>query len=362
MWWMLLVACHDGPEGDPGTVAPATADELAAPGPWQVGHRETEVDYTDPLGEPRSLRLALWWPTDDTAGIPAKYWRGSVDAGPGVYEEASIAAGPFPLVVFSHGHMGYAENSSFLMEHLASHGFVVAAPDHTGNTTLDGEDRTTAIYYQRPADLSAVIDYATGLADLGAVIDPEPAPGAAGSVIVLGHSFGGYTILGLGGASYDEAALACPDPTTDFCSTMTDAARDVFRAGLRDDRVLALLPMAPGDFGLYGEGLADVVPPTFLMGGTLDPGGDGQPFWDVLGQDPDDLRLVIDGAGHQTFTDFSGLLETFDGLIDPELGFRIIDVYALAWARAALGDATVSDILDGTASVDGSARLEQPAP
>src|SRR5690606_13389968 len=38
--------------------------------------------------------------------------------------------GPFPLVLFSHALGGYRSQSTFLTEHLASWGFVVAAPDH----------------------------------------------------------------------------------------------------------------------------------------------------------------------------------------------------------------------------------------
>jgi len=38
-------------------------------------------------------------------------------------------AGPFPVVLFSHGVVSYRAASSFLTAHLASWGFVVAAPD-----------------------------------------------------------------------------------------------------------------------------------------------------------------------------------------------------------------------------------------
>ena len=173
MFWPLLFACHgtDLP-ADPTTDPIATVDELAAPGPYRVGHRQTEVNYVDPMGASRTLRTSVWWPTEATTGAQSTYWNGAVPAGAGVFEEAPIATGSFPLAVFSHGHQGYAENSSFLMEHLATHGWIVAAPDHTGNTTLDGGDRVTAIYYQRPADISAVNDFMDGLDDsVGAAID-----------------------------------------------------------------------------------------------------------------------------------------------------------------------------------------------
>ncbi|GAC1658462.1 MAG: hypothetical protein NVS9B15_20210 [Acidobacteriaceae bacterium] len=39
--------------------------------------------------------------------------------------------GPFPLIVFSHSTGGGRRQSTFLCEHLASHGYVVAALDHS---------------------------------------------------------------------------------------------------------------------------------------------------------------------------------------------------------------------------------------
>ncbi len=46
-------------------------------------------------------------------------------------------AGGFPVVLFSHGFAGYPEQSVSLTTHLASWGFVVAAPDHV-ERSLDG--------------------------------------------------------------------------------------------------------------------------------------------------------------------------------------------------------------------------------
>jgi dienelactone hydrolase len=43
---------------------------------------------------------------------------------------AAASDGEYPLVLFSHGMGGYRMQSSFLMTHLASWGFVVAAPEH----------------------------------------------------------------------------------------------------------------------------------------------------------------------------------------------------------------------------------------
>ena len=59
-----------------------------------------------------------------------------------------------------------------------SHGHVVIAPDHTGNTVLDqvtgSEDPGEAIVFNRPSDVGRLIDAFTGAAD-----DPAAAPWVA---------------------------------------------------------------------------------------------------------------------------------------------------------------------------------------
>ena len=53
--------------------------------------------------------------------------------------DAPIAAADtdFPVIVISHGYTGYRTLMFYLGEHLASHGYVVAAIDHTDSTNKD---------------------------------------------------------------------------------------------------------------------------------------------------------------------------------------------------------------------------------
>ncbi len=105
-----------------------------------------------------------------------------------------------PGIVFSHGFAGHRRQSTHLTTHLASHGYVVAAPDHTGNTSpevmgwamgigmptdMTAYTRETAT--NRVGDARRTLD---GLLDgeFGVTADPE----ACG---IAGHSFGGWTAL-----------------------------------------------------------------------------------------------------------------------------------------------------------------------
>jgi predicted dienelactone hydrolase len=345
-----------GDTGDGSAAAPWSVAALGAPGPHGVGYAVQEVVYTEPLGgSARRLRLAAWYPsTAGTSGAEIRYNGAFLRSG--AVAGAPVAPGAFPLVLYSHGHQGFAEASSFLAHHLASHGHVVLAPDHTGNTLADGPRRTTEIYAWRPLDLRAVLDAAPGL---GLPID------AAAPVVAFGHSFGGYTLHAAAGATHDLAALgpACAAGTgpADFCSTWSPALEAAFAAGFDEPRIAAVASMAPGDFALFGAGLGTLQRPFLLLLGAEDPGQDGGPIWDALEATPR-TRVDLAGGGHNVFTDFSGALDGGgDALIDPARGFAIVNTYAHAFVRRhARGDAAMDAILDGRTAVDPAATLTTP--
>ena len=344
----FLVACEiDDPAVPFDPVAFASA-----PGPYIVGHIEREVTYADTSGAERTLRTSVWYPSHESVGFPAQY---VLTQSKTALEDVPAAEdAEFPLVVVSHGHRAYAEASSFLAEHLASHGYYVISPDHTGNTSFDGSDRETAIYLDRSFDLSAVFD-AFEAGDL--VTDPL----WNGRAAVAGHSFGGYTAFASAGATYDVAALQAECEGGEGGSVCTDwnsewAAR--FEVGAGDPRFEAVLAMAPGDYGLFGSsGVAALTEPTLLMTGEFDSERteDGASYWAAL--EPLGGRYVnIAGGAHNTFADVSGSMG--DGqTIDPETGFRIVRTYAFAFLEHAFGDDAYLTILDGTETVDEAAEV-----
>lgn len=65
------------------------------------------------------------------AAIDELFWRER-----GSYLNAALATqgGPFPVLVASPGDAGSRHNLEHVCEHLARHGFVVIAPEHTGNS------------------------------------------------------------------------------------------------------------------------------------------------------------------------------------------------------------------------------------
>jgi dienelactone hydrolase len=115
---------------------------------------------------------------------------------------------PVPLVVFSHEFGGCALQSIFITEELARHGYVVAAPDHRdAGCAIGGDDLKPLradkwfLASQLWSDESAV-DRLYDLRDVIHLVaqDPALAPVVdASNVGAVGHSLGGYTVIGMAG-------------------------------------------------------------------------------------------------------------------------------------------------------------------
>lgn len=340
---------------DPDAGAPP---DPGAAGPHGVGYRVVEITYDRPDdGAPRTLRTALWYPTDDEPGTPPSYF--GIFPRPGIAADATPSLDEsLPVLVYSHGHYGYAEASGFLVEHFASHGWLVVAPDHTGNTlSNNGTPRDTAIYHLRAADISASLDWLEGLGS----DDPIGAM-ASDRIIATGHSFGGFTTLTLLGATFDPARLdGCesdPDAGGEFCSTWSETQRDLLEAGGRDDRIIAGFTMAAGNFGELGaDGVGAVETPVLQITGGMDTDvrneTNGDPIWEAFPAGSA-IRVNLPRGCHQTFAIGCGL----PGELETELGYRIVNTYALAFAEwQARGAEGYAAILDGTEEVSEEAEV-----
>ncbi len=339
------------------------ADEV---GPYSVGYRTMDVTYTpEGFTDPRTIKVAIWYPTEASSGDAAVYF--DLVTREDVLLEATPAAGPHPVLAFSHGNGGVAEQSYFMTERFASHGWVVVAPDHTGNTLVDFDESLLAdIVVLRPLDMSAMLD------DVYALPAGDPLAGQlSDDLVVSGHSFGGYTTLALAGGKFDVDSLVSDceiDPMGLACESLTPARIEQLDAGFADPRVDVAIPLTPGAIFLFGEdGLGEVDVPTMLMTSVLDEttpdADDGDPAWSSL-DGPEDLRIEFLTGGHYTFSVACelGLIEgdgCGDDFIDPVEAYDVINHYALAFARDKLwGDASVSEVLDGTLSLSDVVTLE----
>ena len=338
---------------------PARPWPVTEPGPYRVGYRKMTPTVYVPDGQSdadaRELRTVVWYPTRATEGDPTRYM--ALFARPEVLGGAPLGVdAPAPLLLFSHGNASFAEQSFFFTEFMATHGWVVVAFDHTGNTFRDPETPDEIIEL-RPQDVSAVIDR---FLDLPA---DDPLYGLiSDQVAVAGHSFGGYTTLAVAGARFDVDAIAaaCESGTVDerVCAYLTRSETRL-RAGFNDPRVKIAIPMTPFGAPVFGAGLADIDIPVVLMTGqrdiTLPNASEGDPIWAAL-DGPDDMRVDMVTAGHFTFTNLCDAIpgQALDdgcgeGFMPPERAFRVINAYALAAARKhLLGDDAHDALLQGS--------------
>ncbi len=337
-------------------------DEPGARGPYAVGYRSDEVRYDpgDGSGE-RTLRVVYWYPTEATTGADVNYL-GILPAAV-LGDAAPAELGPRPVVVFSHGNSAFAEQSFFFTELLASHGYVVAAMDHTGNTFADSAD--IRVFHWRPKDVSAVIDHLEAPAHPLAALVSE-------HIAVAGHSFGGYTTMAAGGARWDVdgilAYCVTEEIPLDGCAAI-EADQVIYRAGFLDARVDALIPMAPGAVFVFGQGVADIALPTLLITAARDAttpnADDGDPAWAQLAIGADNRRIDFANGGHFTFSDACALplgIGENDGcggdFITSEAAHRVVNAYALAFLRRHLeGDERDAGLLDGDVSIEPDVTL-----
>jgi dienelactone hydrolase len=160
------------------------------PGRLAVGVRTVPVD-DDERG--RSFPCEVWYPA------------AAREAGNAEARDVPAQPGPHPLIVFSHFSGGGRRTATYLTQHLASHGYVVAAIDHSEVVApalrpRPEEDpearrrRIDAIIASRVPDVRLLLSTLTltgpraptGLAGIG--VDPA-------RIGLAGHSFGGWTAL-----------------------------------------------------------------------------------------------------------------------------------------------------------------------
>ena len=251
----LLLAAGCSSSAKSSASAPPTTAAVAAapapyakPGPYAVGY--TTMHLAD------GRRVVVWYPA--TPGTTAGHAQQTIDIASflnptlqamvpasdrvlyktNAYADAPPATTPgaYPLVVFSHGFAGYPEQSVTLTTHLASWGFVVAAPDHV-ERSLDGLLGTAAKGVPKMTDL-AVLQATTDL-----VVRASSQPGVLkglvdpARIVAAGHSAGA-------GAAYQFASA--------------------------DPRVKAWISYSVGFGGQAGPAPAAPTKPGMVMLGTTD--------------------------------------------------------------------------------------------
>lgn len=348
-------------------------------GPYAVGARDLTI-----LDDDRPLEMTIWYPAQVAAGAAPTitYQVGPMtltgQAGRDAAPDSS--GGPYPLVIFSHGSNSFRQHNHSLTEHLASHGFIVMAADHPGNTLFDTAETLLSIgnalvanFAQRPQDVLRQIAYAEALAvgddPLAGLIDLE-------RIAVAGYSFGGYTALAVGGARLDFEAFRAwclrPRQTVfdpagepplrtahrDYTLTLTscpvalrgdliaherglDAVPDGLWPPTTDPRIRAVIALAPWNAPVFGpDGLAALTVPALVQVGAADrvapPERDAYAIYAGIGS-PRKALVAYRGARHGLFTDAAAGLPV-DLAWDADEAHALVNHFATAFLLATLAD------------------------
>jgi predicted dienelactone hydrolase len=286
------------------TPEPFEPPALTARGAYRVGVQTISVTDT---AHNRTLKLEVWYPAILTADQERTEYRSQM--GRTNYVEQGRAGRdapilentrPFAFLVFSHGQPDNRMQTTYLLEHLASHGFVIAAIDHTGSTNSD----VTPLAYPdslvyRPQDILYVDEL------------PKRFPNAdPNNIGLIGYSYGGYSSLNVAGVGLDS------NHTRSYCAGLPAAffpcAMLPFLPGLEaqrgasvikgDPRVKAVFVMAPyGGLWMSESQLEALRVPLFIGAGSVDdvavPERDAFMMYAKAGSSAKYL-LTLEGANH----------------------------------------------------------------
>lgn len=212
---LVVVGCGDGATPGGGGAGPGREPDPSLPGPYPVG--VTRIELVDEK-RGRVLLTEVWYPADEaardrspapaTSYLPPElgFLADNATIPLVAVRDAPLADdGPHPLIGFSHGSGGIRFQNTFQCEHLASHGYVVVAPDHQGNTFFDGSGTSEELSVARPLDMIYLFDaFSRFTSEPGhrfeGWVDLERGFG------VTGHSFGAFTSLAV--ASMDSRVVA----------------------------------------------------------------------------------------------------------------------------------------------------------
>ena len=330
------------------------------PLPYMVGYRTYTFTISDSKYGQTQIPVSFWYPTDakpgtfvyKTVGGDLKPWTytSSVAVSASIKQDTR----PYPLALFFHGAQTCGTQSVFFAEHLASQGFIVAAPDFPDDAPqCSSIGKKPAPYFVFLQSLQALLKIdEIGMIDL--LRKNYRVPGATkilhailalhdskdsclwntidkNKIAASGHSYGGETSLGLLGAHPDK--------------TFKDSRFKV--------AVLFSAPVFP-----YSENnIATVTVPIMLIQGDdnddLDQYGNARKDIYANASGPKYFLKLGNGASHGTF--FNGVCTPYSTIQEcqkQDQFVQVINTYATAFLNKYLNfDAKADAALNETASL-----------
>lgn len=193
----------------------------------------------------------IWYPIEQT--IPAQQVEGLWVRCPEA-RNAPLKPGKYPLIVMSHGNGGDRMNNAWLAEILAANGYIVASVDHHGNTWNNKIAECFIKIWERPKDVSFIVDQLLQDEQFGPSIHPQ-------KIGFIGYSLGGQTGIWIAGGKIGK--LGKPDIQTIPLDQLPESINEDLINSIdfspatesyRDPRISAVFVMAPALGYLFDMG------------------------------------------------------------------------------------------------------------
>jgi predicted dienelactone hydrolase len=283
-----------------------SAMSSAIAGEFSVTNFTFEASHRD-----MPVQTLVWYPSKGR-GVPVSIGDDPVFVGVHAERDAKPSQGKHPVVILSHGAGGNAANLAWIASRMAEAGFIVFSPNHPGSTSRDSRPETNILAWQRPQDVSALLDAIAASKGWSNTVDQD-------NVTVIGFSMGGYTALAMAGARVHAADLAA------YCDRLKDAPDCVwydrgndfikghvdlhaidaanFDAAYGDKRVKRIVAIDPAIAQAFDvESLKSVAAPTLLINlGQGDAVPEGVRVDKIAAHVPGVQRVEIEEADHFTF-------------------------------------------------------------
>ncbi len=291
-------------------------------------HDTTRRPYFNSLEERTTLRGVA-----DILELPAPTFHGFKHLSTFEYTDAPVATAgaPFPVIVFSHGYWLYPTQNTALMEHLASHGYIVFSLSHAGDSapvahpdgtvsetvpyeevpgaTHEGEirfwggrshdERTEAIHvYRQEVDRGRLgASFRTWRADTQLLLrrleDTQHSPAGLADLMPAMD----LTHLGLAGMSFGGSIAASVCREEPRCGAAVNIDGDEFDFDLYDADYPRPLLLLCSDWNEYPYTSHQVRDPSYHFNDYA------YERWSTAGTAPNLYRIVVRGIQHVGFTD-----------------------------------------------------------
>ena len=182
----------------------------------------------------------------------------------------NLDAGPYPLVIISHGYPGNRFLMSHLGENLATKGYVTVSIDHTDSTYSD-QAAFGSTLLNRPLDQLFVLDEVAKLSEEGSdsflagLVDAEQTG-------IIGYSMGGYGVVNVVGGGFVDGIITAPYAPPNGALELRSSANEAYQNSM-DSRIKAVIAVAPWGMNVGAwdaESLQGITTPIMFMAGSAD--------------------------------------------------------------------------------------------